>query len=167
MKHRIIVLLSILLAISAGAHAQKIMMKVSYARPAVYGDAEEIRALEFKMNAAVTYTSGAGASVGKAIPGELIIKKNTDSTTTALFRKMVGGTNYPFVQIEYFDKNNLNYYSITLTDVYVTQLYFLSPECPTCIKLEHQVGLVFSTIKIEDKINNTSSTWDIARMIVN
>lgn len=142
-------------------------MKASNVKPAVYGTAEEIKALEFKMDAEVSYLKGTGVSVGKPLPGQLILKKNIDSTTNGFFRKMITGTFLPFVQIDYSDKNNLNYYSITLTDVFVTQLYFLSPECPTCIKLEHQVGLVFSTIKIEDKINNTTSTWDITKMTLN
>jgi type VI protein secretion system component Hcp len=167
MKPQSCLLLVTLLAFSSTNYAQKIMMRVSYAKPAAYGDAEEIRALEFKINAAVSYTSGSGAAVGKPMPSELVVKKNVDSTTNGIFRKIIQGTFFPFVKIEYYDKNDLNYYTITITDAFVTQLYFLSPECPSCIKLEHQLGFVFKTLKIEDKINNTNTTWDISTMIVN
>lgn len=125
---------------------------------------EVVKALEFKIAAAVTYGAGTGASVGKAQPGTLFIKKDIDSSANPFFRRIVQGVQSPTIVFDYFDNKNVNYYSITITDAFVTNIEFLTPECPSCLKLENLIGFVFKTIKLEDKIKKINTTWDIAQM---
>lgn len=148
-----------MVCLSVSLSAQKILMKITGVTAAA---GEEVRALDFRIDVESSYVKGAGVTLGKPLPDSLIIKKSVDKSTNDLLRKIVQGSNYPEVIFEYYDNNNLNYYTITLTNVFATSLYWLSPECPTCLKLEHQISFIMSTIKMDDKVNKTITTYDIA-----
>lgn len=128
---------------------------------------EEVKALDFRINAASSYLKGGGASVGRPAPDSLIIKKAVDKSTNDFLKKIVQGAGYQEVIFEYYDNANVNYYTITLTGALLTSLYWLSPECPTCLRLEHQVSFVMSTVKMEDKINKSILTYNIGASTVN
>ena len=154
-------LVSLALTISGSyCIAQKIIMKIA-SSTAQFG--EEVRALEFQINADPPSTI---YGPGKAQPGTLMIKKTNDVSTGALFNGIVKGTIIPEVLFEYYDTditiNKTPYYTITLGNANVLQLYWLSPECPTCLKLEHQVGFVFKTMKTVDNVTGQTRLWNIA-----
>jgi len=154
-----------MLVFSVFGNAQKIVMRVGYTQGGTPTETGEVvKALEFKIAAAVTYGTGTGASVGKAQPGTLFIKKDIDSSANPLFRRLVMGQSFPSIVFDYYDDKNTNYYSITITEAFVTNLEFLTPECPSCLKLENLIGFVFKTIKLEDKIKKTNIIWDISLM---
>jgi type VI protein secretion system component Hcp len=154
----------LLFAFCQDAAAQKILMKITNITPAA---GEEVKALDFRINASSSYTKGGGASIGRPAPDSLIIKKAVDKSTSDLLKKIVAGSAYPEVIFEYYDNNNVNYYTITLTGALVTSLYWLSPECPTCLKLEQQLSFVMSAIKMEDKITKATVTYNISAMTIN
>jgi len=159
-----IVTCALLLLICCYGYAQKIDMRVVYTTGGTLPkDGETVKALEFKIAAETSFISGSGTAVGKAIPGKLFIKKDIDSSANPLFRRLVMGQHFPSIVFDYYDDKNTNYYSITITEAFVTNLEFLTPECPSCLKLENLIGFVFKTIKLEDKIKKTSITWDIAQ----
>ena len=158
MKKSALLLFAILLMAYSQASAQKILMKIGTVTAA---GGEDVRALEFQINASSNYLQGAGASVGKPVPSSLSVKRTHNVATNSLFNNIVKGTSIPEVKFEYYDAANVLYYTITLTNVFLTQLYWLSPECPTCLKLEQQLGFVFKTIKMADAVTGASTTWDI------
>ncbi|MCW3107588.1 MAG: hypothetical protein JWQ09_2094 [Segetibacter sp.] len=158
MKRKLWLILITLLSTFSYSIGQKILMKIASVTAA---GGEEVRALEFQINAASSWTAGGGASVGKPNPGNLMIKKTNNNSTSSLFKDIASGKTIPEVIFEYYDASNILYYSITLTGAYVTQLYWLSPECPTCLKLEQQVGFVFKTYKTVDVASGVTVTWDI------
>lgn len=155
---------SLLFAFCQDAVAQKILMKITNITPTA---GEEVKALDFRINASSSYVKGGGASVGRPAPDSLIVKKSADKSTSDLLKKLVAGSAYPEVIFEYYDNTNVNYYTITLTGALVTSLYWLSPECPTCLKLEQQLSFVMSSIKMEDKLNKTTITYNISTMTTN
>lgn len=159
---KLYLLLILFIAISERGVAQKILMKItSVTAPA----GEEVKALEFQINATTNFTSGSGAAVGKPVPGSLMIKMPTNTSTSEMFKKIVMGTSIPEVVFEYYDASNTLYYTITITNAFLTQLYWLSPECPTCLKLEQQLGFVFKTMKTVDA-NGVTLTWDITKLTI-
>lgn len=162
---KFIVTCALLLLIGCFGYAQKIDMRIVYTTGGTLPkDGETVKALEFKIAAETTTTTGGGAAVGKAIPGKLFVKKDIDSSANPMFRRLVMGQFFPSIVFDYYDDKNTNYYSITITEVFVTNLEFLTPECPSCLKLENLIGFVFKTIKLEDKIKKINTTWDIAQM---
>lgn len=146
------------------AFSQKIMMKIAGITPA---NGEQVKALEFKTEAETSMIKGGGASVGIPTPGELLIKKNVDTSTSEFLRKMVSGYNFAEIVFEYIDtvgSKSVTTYIITLSQAYVTQAQWLTPECPGCLSLEHQLGFVFSKIKFDDPIRKKVITWNIPQM---
>ena len=158
MRRKISVVLITLMIVSGQGIAQKILMKIGSVTAA---GGEEVRALEFQINASTNWTSGGGASVGKPNPGNLMIKKTNNNSTSELFKFIAQGSAFPEVIFEYYDASDILYYTITLSDVYVTQMHWLSPECPTCLKLEQQVGFVFKIYKTTDVATGVSVIWNI------
>ncbi|HMO62255.1 MAG TPA: type VI secretion system tube protein Hcp [Ferruginibacter sp.] len=159
MKKIVLLLALAIFGAALQSQAQKILMKITNVTDA---KGEEVRALELQMNrAAGTSTGGGGTSVGKTDPGYLIIKKTHDKSTNELFKKMAQGTFMPEAIFEYYDASNTLYYKITLTNVLLMQFYYLSPECPGCLKLEHQVAFSYDKIKVEDLANGGNNNWDI------
>ncbi len=122
---------------------------------------EEVRALDFRVTAPVA-TGGTGTSTGKAVPADLIIKKNQSASTSDFFKKIVQSGTYPSVIFEYYSATDELYYRITISNVKLTQLFWLSPECPSCLKLKHQVGFTFNAYKTEDLVTGTVVSWNIA-----
>jgi len=138
---------------------QQILMKIGSVTAA---DGEQVKALEFQVTAPSTFSGGGGAGHGKAIPGYLSIKKDNGKSTTSFLKDIVDGSHLPEVIFEYYKASDKEpYYTITLTDALITQLYWLSPECPTCLKLEMQVGFVFKKYKTFDAESGQTITWDI------
>ena len=158
MRKKSCIILIISMVVSSYGMAQKILMKIG-SFTATGG--EEVRALEFQINAATSYTQGGGVSVGKANPGSLMVKRTHNKSTSELFKKIVAGASFADVIFEYYDAGDKLYYTITLGNVFLTQVYWLSPECPTCLKLEQQLGFVFKTIKTTDAVTGVTLTWDV------
>ena len=79
-------LLIVFTVLTASASAQKILMKIAAVTAAA---GEEVRALEFQINANSSWTGG-GASVGKPAPGNLMIKRTNNKSTAELFRSIGG-----------------------------------------------------------------------------
>lgn len=140
------------------AFSQKILLKInSITDP----EGEEVRALDFRITSPVVLSGGGGTGVSKATAADLIIKKTEGASTSDFFKKIVQSTTYPLVVFEYYNAANELYYTITLKDAKLTQLFWLSPECPSCLKLEHQVGFVFAQYTTEDKVTGKILTWNI------
>ena len=164
---RPLILVFVFFSIMEGAvQAQKIMMKVEGIN---LGDGEVIKALEWKTNADITIGGSGGNSVAKANPGKLIVKKNSGKSTDFFLKKIVQGQPISLVEMSYFETNTSKdpYYTIKMENVYISDLFWLSPECPTCLQLEHQIGFVFSKITISDKINNLNTVWDVSQNVIN
>jgi type VI secretion system Hcp family effector len=158
MQHKLIIIFLGMLIINTPAFSQKILMKINNITDAA---GEEVRALEFQINSTVAAVGGGGGGTGKATAGDLVIKKTLGKSTNGLFSAVAKGTHIVPVIFEYYNAANVLYYKITLTDVIVGKVYWLSPECPSCIKLEHQVAFRFSSYKTEDILNGTQTTWNI------
>lgn len=163
---KIFCLVVICLFVFVAGKTQSIFMSIAGVTGGQSG--EEIKALELKMDAPVnTGGGGSGPPVGITKPGLLMVKKINGTSTTNLFEKMIAATKITEVIFTYNDNSNTPYFIITLTDAYLAQFYWLSPECPTCIKLEHQLGFTFAKMKIQDLVAGTTKTWDVAGNIIN
>jgi type VI protein secretion system component Hcp len=151
-------LLALCLLFSLVGNAQKILMKGPAPIPVA---GEEVTALSFQISAPFEPTLGGGGGIGKATPNELQVKKKTGPSTPEFLKKMVTGNTYDYLKFEYYDNTDFNYYTITLGSegvladkgVFITDLRWLSPECPTCLSLDQQVGFRFVSITMEDKPN--------------
>lgn len=86
--------------------------------------------------------------MGKPIPGNLLIKKDIDSSTAEFFKRMAQGKGFAEISFEYIKAGSKpdKTYIITIYEAFLTQLQWLTPECPGCLNLEHQVGFVFKKI---------------------
>lgn len=123
MKKILFLLLITLMISSTQSKGQNILMKI----PSVTAAAgEEVRTLEFQINAASSWTKGGGASVGKPNPASLIIKKANNKSTSEFLKSIGQGKSFPEIIFEYYDAANKLYYSITLTNVFLTQLNWLT-----------------------------------------
>ena len=163
MQHKLIIIFFGMLMIYTPTFSQKILMKINnITDPA----GEDVRALEFQINSTVGAVFGGGGGAGKATAGDLVIKKTQSKSTNSLFSAVAKGTHIAPVIFEYYDAANVLYYKMTLTDVVIGKLYWLSPECPSCIKLEQQVAFRFSSYKTEDILNGTVTTWNITTNVV-
>jgi type VI protein secretion system component Hcp len=158
MKKRAGILLIFLLMICSHMMAQRILLKID---AITAPDGEEVRALEFKIRAATSWQLGGGVSVGKAKFDSLIIKKTNNTSTNDLFKSILTGKAYPVVMLEYYDASETLYFTITLKNVYVSGFFWLSPECPTCLKLEHQAAFVFKQIETYDVVTGETVRFDI------
>jgi type VI secretion system Hcp family effector len=159
MRNKLLLALVLLLLTATHTHAQKILMKINGVTNAA---GEEVRALELQINRAASSTGGGGGSTtGKAEPGNLVIKKSHGKSTNELFKRMAQGNFMAEAVFEYYDASNTLYYRITLSNVLLMQFYYLSPECPGCIALEHQAAFSYDKIKVEDIANSANNNWDI------
>ncbi len=145
-----------LLAFSFGpANAQKIVLKIASITPAA---GEEVKAAEFKVEFPVVLSGGAA---GKPVFKDFLIKKSNGTSSNELYKKLLTGVIIPVVMIEYYDAANNIYFIITLKQVSVSNFYWLSPECPTCLKLEHQVGFVGRQIETYDVSTGVTVKFDV------
>ncbi len=140
-------MLSLLLFVFLQWHpsqAQKILMKIT-GISAVAG--EEVSAVDFKFEATSTWgPTGITAGIVKTFP--VLIKKSNGTSTNELHKRLsMGSVLTPNVVLEYYNESNVMYFRITMLNAIVSNFYWLSPECPTCIKLEHQVA--FNPRRIE------------------
>src|SRR5688572_11587882 len=144
MKRKVPLLLLIVLLQGLPSQAQKILMKIT-GISAVAG--EEVSAVDFKFEATSTWgPTGVTAGTIKTIP--VLIKKSNGTSTNELHKKLSTGTGLtPNVVLEYYNESNVLYFRITMLNAIVSNFYWLSPECPTCIKLEHQIA--FNPRRIE------------------
>ncbi len=138
--------------------AQKILLKIG-ALTAPGG--EEVRAIDFKVDATTTWVFGGGASVGAPKVHELLVKKTNGTSTNELFKKILTGGSLPEVVLEYYDAANVMYFRITLKSVFLSNFFWLSPECPTCLKLEHQVAFVPKQIETFDVSTGVTLGFDV------
>ena len=139
MIKQLAVLPALLMLLYSHAAAQKILLKIGSVTAA---GGEEVRAVDFKVDAATSWSLGGGPIVGVPKVHEFLIKKTSNVSTTDIFKKILQGTSYPEVVLEYYTAADRLYFKITLKDVYISNCFFLSPECPTCIELEQQVAFV-------------------------
>ena len=159
MKKQFILLALVLILGPLTGVGQKILMKIG---SITASGGEEVRAAEFKTDAPTSWSSGGGASVGKPKLGSFIIKKTNGPSTNDLHRHIISGSAYPEVIFEYYDAADKLYFTITLRDVFLTEFYRLTPECPGCLKLEHQVGFISKRIETADLVNGTTIKYDVS-----
>ena len=163
MKQLLSILIMVLLT-GSQTSAQKILLKIGSVTAA---GGEEVRAVDFKFDNPSIVSGGAGHTSGKVEASDLMIKKTNNTSTNDLFKKVLNGSHYPEVKLEYYDNANALYFTITLKDVLVTQFYWLSPECPTCLKLEHQVAFAPLIIESLDGATGVKVTYNFATNVVN
>jgi type VI protein secretion system component Hcp len=159
MKKKLSVMILLLGVLPLAGFGQKILMKIN---AVTAKDGEEVRAAEFKTDAATTWSSGAGASVGKPKTGPFIIKKTHNTSSNDLYKHILIGSEYPEVIFEYYDAAGKLYFTITLRNVFVSEFYWLTPECPGCLKLEHQVGFVPRKIETADLLTGITLKYDVS-----
>lgn len=152
-----LLIVSVLLTCSQ-LSAQKILLKIASITAAA---GEDVKAVDFKIEYAATWLGGGGGA-GRATVHDLLIKKTNNTSTNELFKKVLTGTVLPVVILEYYNASNVLYFTITLRQVYVSNFYWLSPECPTCLKLEHQVAFVPRQIETTDAVTGITYKFDIA-----
>ena len=158
MKKLVAFLISSIFSICSHLNAQKILLKIaSITDPA----GEEVRAVDFKVDAVTTWASGGGVSVGAPKVHDILIKKTNNTSTNAIYKKLLQGAITPIVILEYYDASNLLYFQITLKSVYVSNFYWLSPECPTCLKLEHQIAFVPKQVETYDVASGITVGFDV------
>lgn len=151
------------ITLAGKAVSQSIIMKIGTVTEA---GGEEVKAADFRIDAATTYGTGGGTSVGVPKVSEFIVKKNMGKSTQDLYRKILAGTVTPEVIIEYRNADSA-YLRITLKDVYISNFYWLSPECPTCIKTEHQIAFVPKKIETYDLITGVKVNYDVVTRVIN
>lgn len=155
---KIALYIPLLLFIFGNVRAQKILLKVPSTTAAA---GEEVRAVEFKIENNTKWSAGGGSTIGKNIFGDVLIKKTNNTSTNELYKKLLTGVVLASVVLEYYDSNNALFFTITLKSVYVTNFYWLSPECPTCLKLEHQVGFAPKQIETTDAATGITVKYDV------
>jgi hypothetical protein len=149
MKKQIILINILMLLLSGQLFAQKILLKISGITAAA---GEEVKAVDFKFEGTSTWGSG-GVTAGTVKVYPVLVKKTVGLSTHDIYKKLLMGSIYtPNVDLEYYDASNVMYFKISLVNAIVTNFYWLSPECPTCIQLEHQIA--FNPRRIE--------TFDVA-----
>lgn len=165
MRIMYISLVFILLLNVTTASSQKILLKIASVTAAA---GEEVKAAELRADGSISWSGagGGGASVGKVSIKDLLIKKQNNTSTNDLFKKLLQGTAIPSVVIEYYDSNNTLFFTITLKTVYVTNFYWLSPECPTCLKLEHQVAFSAKQIETFDVATGITVKYDVSTNLI-
>ena len=158
MKRNFLSAFLILLISVFQADAQKIVMKI----PSLTDKAgEEVRSLDWNLEAESSGTKGGGASVGKPNPGKITIRKTNNKSTVEFFKNIVSGKSFPEISFEYYDQGQRLIYSITVANAYITEVNWLTPECNNCPKLEMRMEMVFKTVELNDVLNGTKSKWDI------
>jgi type VI secretion system secreted protein Hcp len=163
MKRNLIPAILILLISAFNTNAQKIMMKI----PSVTDKAgEEVRTLEFNIEATSSWTKGGGASVGKPGPQKLTIHKMNNKTTTEFFKHIVTGHSFPEISFEYYDQGQKLIYTMTVGAAYITEVSWSTPECNNCPKLEMKMSMVFKTFETNDVLNGIKTKWDIPSGVV-
>ena len=157
---KLLTLLVICLLLNNGLlSAQKILLKIASITPPA---GEEVKAVEFKIDATATWVGGGGGTSSRAIFHDLLIKKTNNTSTNELFKKLVTGTYIPVVVLEYYSASNVLYFTITLKTVIVTNFFWLSPECPTCLKLDHQVAFAPKQIETTDAVTGITFRFDVS-----
>ncbi len=145
------------------ANAQKILMKIN---GITLTDGEEVLAFDWKNSADYSGLLGGGGGSAKAISDLVMIKKAVAKSTNKLMLQLTKTQPMQVdVIFEFFaastDKDP--HYRITLKTPSVAQFYYLAPECPTCLKLVHQIGFFLgSSVMFQNLITGESNTWDIA-----
>ncbi len=137
--------------------AQKILLKIASVTAAA---GEEVKAVEFKTESKMTWIGG-GSGQGRATIHDLLIKKSNNTSTNELFKRVTFGTVLPTVILEYYNASNVLYFTITLRQVFVNNFFWLSPECPTCLKLEHQVSFAPRQIETTDAVTGITFKFDV------
>jgi type VI protein secretion system component Hcp len=155
MKTKLILVLLVLL--SSSALSQKILLKISNTITGQNG--EILSAVELKQSTTPP-TNPQGGNTGHPVFETLMIKKPFANSTNYIWRASLqqGGPNsfFPTVDLEYYNAGNVLYYKITLINARVYDFFYLSPQCPGCITLEHQIGFRFDKIEMMDPSISTS-----------
>jgi len=159
----IAILLSLLFAFAG--NAQKIIMRINN----ITGPQdEEILAFDWKNTAIYPDGSigGGGGGTAKADPGLIMIKKEVAFSSNRLMKALAASETLSEEVVFEFYSNNTDkvpYYIIKLANAVVKQFYYLAPECPTCLKLVHQIGFSPGTkVFFENKLLGQSNVWNIA-----
>ena len=138
--------------------AQRILLKID---GVTAPDGEEVRAVDFKVRATTSWSPG-GSSVGKARLDRFILKKTNNVSSNELFKAVLTAKAYPVVTLEYYDASEVQYFTITLKDVFVSTFFWLSPECPTCLKLEHQIAFAAKQIETADLLTGETLRYNVS-----
>ena len=158
MKKKFAVLLCFSLMTGGNNIAQKILLKIGSVTAA---GGEEVRAVDFKIDAATSWSLGGGPTVGVPKVHEFLVKKTSNVSSNDIYRKILQGASYPEVVLEYYNISDRLYFKITLREVYISNFYFLSPECPTCLELEQQVAFVPKQIESFDVATGVTVGYDV------
>ena len=157
MKNKIVLIQMFLLLLCGQAIAQKILLKITGITAAA---GEEVKAVDFKFEGTSTWTT-TGLSAGQMKLYPVLIKKASGLSTHEIYKKVLMGTVFtPNVELEYYDAANVMYYKISLVNALVTNFYWLSPECPTCIQLEHQIAFNPRRIETSDVATGITVKYD-------
>ena len=158
MKRYILLMALFSLSATGTIFSQKIIMKI----PTITDKAgEEVRSLDYGIEAQSSWTKGGGASVGKPNPGMLKIRKTNNRSTSEFLKNIGAGRSFTEISFEYYDQSQKLIYSITIGGVYLTEVSYVTPECNNCPKLEMQVAMVFKTFEANDVITGVKTKWDI------
>lgn len=133
--------------------AQKILLKINTVTPAA---GEEVKAVELKTRKVCEFSAG-GTSCNVTEFDDLVIKKENNISTNELWRKSLSPTGPGSIMgnltLEYYNQANVLYHRIVLVNARISNFFWLSPECPNCIKMEHQVSFFFERIEMYDDLN--------------
>ncbi|CAN5732637.1 hypothetical protein BH11BAC3_BH11BAC3_06280 [soil metagenome] len=140
--------------------AQKILLNIT---GVTAPGGEDIKAVDFKTDLNISFSGGGGGTVSKPLVGPFLIKKDYNTSTNPLQLKLLQGAKIPQVDIEYYDATGaVVNFRVRLIDCYVTNFYWLSPECPTCLKLEHQVAFTPTKVELYDIATGVTVKYNVA-----
>ena len=145
MKH--FCLLFFLITVAVTVNSQIIKLKITGVTSLA---GEEVLAFETgdTIPASSTYGGGGG---GSTVRYETIkIKKLKDVSTNELFKRSINGLHTGEATFEFYDLNNVLFYQIVIKDFTVNHFSYLSPECPGCAKLFHQLWFDYKQIEVTD-----------------
>ncbi len=152
------ILLLCIFAFAYKAQAQKILLQI----PGITSEeGEPVTAVEFVLENSIDLGSiSGGGGAGKVRQKTFKFKKEAGVSTSSFFDSIVKGTVYDTVLFKYYDAADVLFYIIEFEKVLIAEMSWLSPECPSCIQLEHLVSIGFGKISTEDKINNIKKSWN-------
>ena len=106
-------------------------------------------------------SASGGGGGGSSVKFETIkIKKLKDISTNELFKRSISGFHTTEATFEFYDLNAVLFYQIVLKDFTVNHFSFLSPECPGCAKLYHQLWFDYKQIEATDVTSGNVVRWN-------
>lgn len=116
-----------------------------------FKDYVEISGVQYSLDAASSYPSGAGPIADPTF-GEVVVTKNVDKLSTALLKNISNSTVIPLMEIvstQLIDGNAEVTYKIELKDVFVSHVSQAGvPGCNTGCGVAESVKLVYKRIRV-------------------